>query len=196
LLRILGGLLKPDRGHVQYESAPHRLAMVFQQSMQNLLPWRTVLDNVMLPALVANDSHPGLQDYRSRAMAALDAFGLAWAAAKLPSQLSGGEQQLVSIARWVASPATILLIDEGLSMLDLVQRQRTVAWLRSLANREGTGAILVSHNTDDLAQACDRVLLLSARPARVLKVFRFVPAMDAKERAGILWTEVRAALER
>ena len=131
LLRVIAGLQSPDSGTV--ERTARRLSFVFQEP--RLLPWLTAEENVRL---VLPDAHQG-----EDAAAWLSRFGLGDAAGKLPAELSGGMQQLVSLARALVCTPDFLLLDEPFKALDAAAKQNAIATVS-----DGTDAaiILVTHD--------------------------------------------------
>ena len=138
--------------------------MIFQHTQENLLPWRTALDNVALPALIRG---MGRRAAREKARGALSSLGLHDIQARYPRQLSGGQQQLVAFARWMASPPFLLFVDEAWSMIDVVQRYVATQLLRALVRERGVAVCVVSHSFSDICSVADRVVILSSRPAHV-----------------------------
>ena len=139
LLRVIAGLQSPDSGTV--ERTAQRLSFVFQEP--RLLPWLTAAENVRL---VLPDAHHG-----EDAVAWLSRFGLSDAADKLPAELSGGMQQLVSLARALVCTPDLLLLDEPFKALDVAAKKNAIA-----AVSDGTDAaiILVTHDARE-AKALD-----------------------------------------
>jgi putative ABC transport system ATP-binding protein len=129
-----------------------RIGFVFQT--YNLLPRSTALENVELPLLYSNG-----RDNRRRAMEALDRVGLAHRARHRPTELSGGEQQRVGIARALANAPTILLADEPTGNLDTRSSEDIMAVLQGLNREEGLTLIIVTHETD-ISQHTRRVVSL------------------------------------
>ena len=143
LLRVIAGLQSPDSGTV--ERTAQRLAFVFQEP--RLLPWLTAEENVRI---VLPDTH---QNYSSAAW--LSRFGLSDAADKLPAELSGGMQQLVSLARALVCTPDLLLLDEPFKALDAATKQNAIT-----AVSDGTDAaiILVTHDARDAEALGCRVI--------------------------------------
>lgn len=142
LLRVIAGLQSPDSGTV--ERTARRLSFVFQEP--RLLPWLTAEENVRL---VLPDAH---QDEDA---AWLSRFGLSDAAGKLPAELSGGMQQLVSLARALVCTPDLLLLDEPFKALDAAAKQNAIA-----AVSDGTDAaiILVTHDAREAEALGCRVI--------------------------------------
>src|SRR5437660_2062997 len=171
LLRLIAGLAQPSGGTVTYLGervigpAPG-IAMVFQSFA--LFPWLTVLENVQLglEALGLPDS-----EIRKRALAAIDLIGLDGYESAFPRELSGGMRQRVGFARALVVHPNILLMDEPFSALDVL----TAETLRNdFLNLWGEGqlpikaVILVTHNIEEAVEMCDRLLIFSTHPARVM----------------------------
>ena len=170
LLRIVAGLIAPSEGTVQMGGArvagPRRdIGMVFQAPV--LLPWRTNLKNVLVPAEVI-----GLDRRRSetRARELLDLVGLDRFADKYPSELSGGMRQRVSIARALMHDPTTLLMDEPFGALDAMTREFMGIELLRIWNASRKTVILVTHSIEEAVFLSDRVIVMSPRPGTVSEV--------------------------
>jgi NitT/TauT family transport system ATP-binding protein len=184
LLRTLAGILRPTEGAVRRGGAHASVGMVSQHVAANLLPWLTGADNVALPQRVA-----GRNPRRSRRDAAqtLASLGLSHLADRYPHQLSGGQQQLLALARWIANPPNVLLIDEGWSMLDFVQRERVYGYLRGFCAQGQRAVCLVSHNVGELAGVADRACLISGPPATIADEIDLTQRPTRAERVDALW---------
>lgn len=170
LLRLLSGLLSPDRGQVCLHGQPlqgpcHEIGLVFQKA--NLMPWRTVLDNVMLPLQV---QHVAASKARKRAVRALELVGLIEFADSYPRELSGGMEQRVAIARALTHEPEILLLDEPFGALDALTRERLNVELMRVWEVSRKTVVMVTHNIREAIFLADRVLVLSQRPGRVAAV--------------------------
>lgn len=165
LLRILAGLQPAGGGHVR--PAPRLGAAALMPQPDSLLPWRSLLDNVALgPGLAGR---PGA---RAAAEAGLRAFGLERFASAYPAALSGGMRQRAAFLRTVLAGLPLLLLDEPLGALDALTRMEVqdwleAAWLRAAAGPERPAVVLVTHDVAEAVRLADRVVVLSARPARV-----------------------------
>jgi NitT/TauT family transport system ATP-binding protein len=171
LLRIISGLSAPTAGSVTYlgqtVSGPAQgIAMVFQSFA--LFPWLTVLENVQL-GLEALGLPP--EEIRKRALAAIDLIGLDGYESAYPRELSGGMRQRVGFARALVVHPNILLMDEPFSALDVLTAENLRTDFLDLW-QEGQlpikGVILVTHNIEEAVLMCDRVLLFSTNPGRVV----------------------------
>jgi len=188
LLRTLAGVLQPSEGTVHRAGADVSVGMISQHVAANLLPWLSGADNVALPGRVARRS-----PRRSRREAAqtLDALGLGHLADRYPHQLSGGQQQLLALARWLANPPTVLFIDEGWSMLDFVQRERVYGYLRDFCAQGQRCICLVSHNVGELAGVVDRAYLISGPPATIADEIDLTQRAARADRVEALWESAR-----
>lgn len=151
LLRVLAGLETPDSGEVSIGHGRDAGAarMMFQDA--RLLPWKTVLDNVMLglPA-----------ERRDDALAVLAEVGLAERAKDWPAQLSGGERQRVALARALVHRPRLLLLDEPLGALDALTRIEMHALIERLWREHGFTAVLVTHDAQEAVALAERVVLI------------------------------------
>jgi len=167
-LRVAGGLLAPAAGGVALDDrrivAPDaRIGLVFQEP--RLLPWRTTADNVGYPLELAGVD---VAARRTRVDALLRTVGLERAASQVPSQLSGGMRQRAALARTLALEPEVLLLDEPFSALDELTRERLNLELLAITDRMATTVIVVTHSVHEAIFLADRVVVLSARPGRIV----------------------------
>lgn len=167
LLRILAGLLPPTEGEVWYRgervNGPRRqVGFVFQKA--NLMPWRTVLQNILLPLELQNQEHETALE-RSREL--IDLVGLQGFEDSLPRDLSGGMAQRVAIARALVHDPDLLLLDEPFGGLDALTRERMGAELLRIWQRQRKTVVMVTHSISEALLLADRVLVLTPRPGRV-----------------------------
>jgi NitT/TauT family transport system ATP-binding protein len=161
LLRVLAGLLPPSVGEVNFGNHQQpRIGMAFQQS--NLMPWRTVLENVKLPLELA-----GAVDAGSRARELIELVGLTGFEDNWPRDLSGGMAQRVAIARALIHDPDLLLLDEPFGSLDALTRERMWTELSRIWQVRQKTVVMVTHSISESLFLADRVLVLSARPGRV-----------------------------
>jgi NitT/TauT family transport system ATP-binding protein len=188
LLRILGGVVQPSDGAVIRGGSGVSLGMISQHVHSNLLPWLTGVDNVALPRLVKGRHS---RRSRSEALDSLNSMGLSHLADRYPHQLSGGQQQLLALARWLSNPPNVLLIDEGWSMLDFVQRERVYEHLRGFCSCGTRSVCLVSHNIGELAGVADRAFVMSGPPARLASEIDLTNKTTLADRVDALWESAR-----
>jgi ABC-type nitrate/sulfonate/bicarbonate transport system ATPase subunit len=169
LLRILAGLLEPDAGTVSIDgAAASRLGRsAYLPQEDTLLPWRTALDNALLPAEI--DGRP-IAEARAEAASLFERFGLRGFERLYPSQLSGGMRQRVELARTFLSDRNLLLLDEPLGALDPLTRAALQDWLLAMWTELRRTVVLVTHDVEEALVLSDRLLLLTPRPARVRDV--------------------------
>jgi NitT/TauT family transport system ATP-binding protein len=167
LLRILAGLLAPTQGEVLFGTsslrAPRRgVGMVFQKA--NLMPWRSVLENILLPLEIQHVTHP---EAMLQAQALVELVGLAGFESSLPRDLSGGMAQRVAIARALIHEPDLLLLDEPFGSLDALTRERMGSELTRIWQVRRKTVIMVTHSISESLLLADRVLVLSPRPGHV-----------------------------
>lgn len=164
LLRALAGLLKPTRGKLQFDclDSPPRIGFVFQQA--TLMPWRTVLENILLPLEL--QGMPAEQ-MRAKAQEMVELVDLQGFEHSLPRDLSGGMAQRVALARALIHDPDILLLDEPFGSLDALTRERMWMELSRLWQARQTTVLMVTHSISESLFLADRVLVLSARPGRI-----------------------------
>jgi NitT/TauT family transport system ATP-binding protein len=195
LLRLIAGLAEPSGGTVTYLGervtgpAPG-IAMVFQSFA--LFPWLTVLENVQLglEALGLPDT-----EIRKRALAAIDLIGLDGYESAYPRELSGGMRQRVGFARALVVHPNILLMDEPFSALDVLTAETLRTDFLELWG-EGKlpikGVVLVTHNIEEAVLLCDRILLFSTNPGRIISEI----AVDLKQPRNRLDPRFRDLVEK
>lgn len=165
LLRLLAGLLQPTGGRILFDgkkvSAPPKgVGFVFQDS--NLMPWRSVLENIMLPLELR---HIPRRTALSRSQKLIDVVGLTGFEDSLPRDLSGGMAQRVAIARALVHDPDVLLLDEPFGALDALTRERMRSELLRIWNIECKTAVMVTHSINEAVFLADRVIVLGPRPA-------------------------------
>jgi NitT/TauT family transport system ATP-binding protein len=201
LLRALAGLRPPTHGRIIYRGElllrPRKgMGLVFQKS--NLMPWRTVLENITLPLELRN-STPG--ETFTRAFELIGLVGLGGFEYSLPRDLSGGMAQRVAIARALVHDPDVLLLDEPFGSLDALTRERMGSELLSIWQMKRKTVVMVTHSISEALYLADRVLVLSQRPGRLrldLKVDLPRPRDEEVQytpQFGRLAHAVRAAIE-
>jgi NitT/TauT family transport system ATP-binding protein len=169
LLRVLAGLLRPDAGEARLDgpliTGPDpRIGLAFQEP--RLLPWRSAAENITYPLELAGWSDDRRRE-RLAALAELVALDPG-VVANRPAELSGGTAQRVALARALALEPAVLLLDEPFSALDALTRERFDLELLRLWERARTTILLVTHSIAEAILVADRIIVLSARPGRVV----------------------------
>ena len=167
LLRALAGLLEPTGGEVLLSGRPPReadipIGIVFQRD--NLMPWRTVVDNIRLP-LELNGLSRG--ETRQRVAEMIDLVGLSGFEDSYPSQLSGGMAQRVAIARALVHRPALLLLDEPFGALDALTRERMGQELLRIWNALPVTVFMVTHSIPEAVLLADEVLVMTGRPGTI-----------------------------
>ncbi len=171
LLHLIGLLDRPEEGRIVLDGVPtdgldgaaraemrnRVIGFVFQH--HHLLDELDALDNVALPLRISGE---GSRSSRARAAELLDAVGLAERRSHFPDQLSGGEQQRVSVARALAMEPKLLLADEPTGNLDRENAERLFELVTELHLKAGLTSIIVTHN-EEMARRCDRIFSLAQR---------------------------------
>jgi NitT/TauT family transport system ATP-binding protein len=207
LLSLVAGLRQPSSGVVLCDGEPmtapmpRKVGMVFQEA--NLLPWLSAVDNVAFPLKLRRVPKRERLDAARRM---LELTGLAGAEDRLPHQLSGGMKQRVAIARGLVQNPAVLLMDEPFASLDEQTRMVLGDELLRIWSETRKTVLFVTHSLNEAVYLADRVVVLSARPGRVLDdVMVDLPrprtfALTSGERFGVLknriWQHIRAAERR
>jgi NitT/TauT family transport system ATP-binding protein len=202
LLRLINGLVPPDRGTVLVDGAPPapgpRMGFVFQSF--RLIPWASVADNVGF-GLDVTGAPEALR--RERVAHYLELVGLSRFAQAYPNELSGGMKQRAALARALATEPEILLMDEPFASIDAQTRElMQYELMRIWGERRGV-VVFVTHSVDEAVLLADRVLLMAPRPGRILESFEVAlprPRWDYDVRArpefaelrGLLWDRIRS----
>jgi NitT/TauT family transport system ATP-binding protein len=168
LLNIGAGLYAPSEGAAfvdgeKVEGPNAHVAFMLQKDL--LLPWRTVAANVMFGAEIQGQARP---ERHRRAHDLLHGFGLAEFGERYPHQLSGGMRQRAALARTLAVDPSVLLLDEPFSAVDAQTRMLLQRDLASTLTRAGKTALLITHDLLEAVTLSDRVLVMSARPGRIV----------------------------
>jgi ABC-type nitrate/sulfonate/bicarbonate transport system ATPase subunit len=184
LLELACGLREPSAGTIEVEGstdAAGRLChCAYMPQRDLLLPWFSALDNA---ALALRNRGIGRAEARSRAGGLFERFGLAGFEGARPQELSGGMRQRVAFLRTLVAGKPVLLLDEPFASLDAISRAGMQEWLAGSLSADGRTVLLVSHDLEEALYLADRVLVLSARPGRVVKELR-APDPRAADRDG------------
>ena len=163
ILRILAGLIPPTSGEVLFSDGQKpRIGMVFQQA--NLMPWRSVHENLTLPLELAGVES---STAKHKANEMMDLVGLEGFDAYWPRDLSGGMAQRVAIARALIHDPDLLLLDEPFGSLDALTRERMWMELSRIWQAQQKTVIMVTHSISEALFLADRVLVLTQRPGKV-----------------------------
>ncbi len=169
LLRILAGLIPASGGEVSIDGKPvtgprRDVGFVFQRPA--LLPWRTVLENVLLPVEVAGGD---VAAARVEAQSLLDVVGLGGFEKRSPWELSGGMQQRVAMCRALVSNPSVLLMDEPFAALDALTREDLSLELQRIWSEHRKTIVFVTHSIQEAVVLSDRVIVMTPRPGRVAR---------------------------
>ena len=175
LMRLISGLHMASAGTVEVEgkavkSPLKSVGMAFQAS--NLLPWRTVVNNVLLPLEIVQPHRGRIRReraaYRAKAVTLLESVGLKGVADKFPWEMSGGMQQRTSICRALVHEPDILMLDEPFGALDAFTREELWCALRDIQAARGVTVMLVTHDLREAVYLADTVYVMSNRPGRIV----------------------------
>jgi NitT/TauT family transport system ATP-binding protein len=174
-MKLCSGLKAPTKGHVIVDgrevSGPLKIVgMAFQNA--TLLPWRTTLDNVLLPLEIVQPYRATFkrdrEKYAQKARELLDSVGLKGYENRFPWELSGGMQQRTSLCRALVHEPKLLLLDEPFAALDAFTREELWCVLRDLWTRHRFTVVLVTHDLREAAFLADTVYVMSKRPGKIL----------------------------
>ena len=170
LLKLVAGLVAPTHGLVTIRDSPVRepfpdVGFVFQNAV--LLPWRTVLDNVMFSIeMLGLPTH----EYRPRALDLIELAGLAGFERKYPGELSGGMQQRTALCRALVHDPSLLLMDEPFGALDAMTREEMSLELLRIWEERRKTILFVTHSIPEAILLADRVVVMTPRPGRIARV--------------------------
>lgn len=170
LLRILAGLIPATAGSVSVGERPvvgprRDVAMVFQRPA--LLPWRTVLENVLLPVQL---NRTVTDQDRDRARELITLVGLEGFEDRAPDELSGGMQQRAAICRSLIHEPSVMLLDEPFGALDALTREELGLEVQRMWSEREMTMVLVTHSITEAALLADRVVVLTPRPGRISRI--------------------------
>ena len=181
IFNVIAGLIEPTQGsvHVQeklVQGATGQVGYMLQKDM--LLPWRTVIENVILGLEVR-----GVSDKvaREKAMQLIEAYGLKGFENNRPTTLSGGMRQRVAFMRTLAFDPDVILLDEPFSALDFQTRILLQGEVMKIIRERGKSAILVTHDISEAITMADRVLVLSHRPSYVKKIYNIELSLSDRD---------------
>lgn len=168
LLRLLSGLIEPSEGQVffegkQLERPRRRIGFVFQEA--NLMPWRSTLDNVLLPLELEGVA---AEEAQRRVRSMIELVGLQGFEEARPADLSGGMAQRVALARALVHQPDLLLLDEPFGSLDALTRERMSTEVMRIWRESEVTVLMVTHSIEEAVLLADRVVVLSERPGTVV----------------------------
>jgi ABC-type nitrate/sulfonate/bicarbonate transport system ATPase subunit len=170
LLELIAGLQQPSAGEIEVggsnDPAERLGRCTFMPQRDLLLPWLSAIDNAALAL-----RNRGVRRSAAREQAGLlfERFGLAGFERTRPAELSGGMRQRVAFLRTLVAGKPVLALDEPFASLDAITRAEMQAWLSEALAADPRTVVLVSHDVEEALYLCDRVAVLSARPARVVE---------------------------
>ena len=170
MLNILAGLTYPESGSIQFENPDGSLkypTIGYMLQKDELLPWRTIFQNVTLGLEI---NHNLNQSSKEKALHLLEKYGLYSFKDAKPSELSGGMRQRAALIRTLMLNPQILLLDEPFSALDYQTRLNVSDDISRIIKTEKKTAILVTHDLSEAISLADRIIILSKRPATVVKI--------------------------
>jgi NitT/TauT family transport system ATP-binding protein len=169
LLELIAGLRRPTSGSIAVDgldSAPQRLSRcAYMPQRDLLLPWLSAIDNA---ALAPRNRGASRTAARAAAAPLFERFGLTGFEDSRPAELSGGMRQRVAFLRTLLAGKPVLLLDEPFAGLDAITRAEMQEWLAGAVGEQARTMVFVTHDVEEALFLCDRVLVLSARPAREL----------------------------
>ena len=168
-LRLVAGLSQPSRGRIVWEGGQSQndLGVVFQEP--TLMPWATVAQNVWLPFRLRGQSYASVRD---DVLEALKLVGLEKFQNSYPRELSGGMKMRVSIARAMVTHPRLILMDEPFAALDEITRFKLNNDLLELKSKIGCTVVFVTHSVFESVFLSDRIVVMAARPGRVIRELR------------------------
>jgi len=175
LMKLVTGLHIPQAGEVVVAGSPvTKPVSIVGMAFQNptMLPWRTTLENILLPLEIVERHRHRLRshkrDYVEQAEQLLETVGLKGFGSKFPWQLSGGMQQRANLCRALIHQPELLMLDEPFGALDAFTREELWCVIRDLHAAQGVTIVLVTHDLRESVFLADKVVVMSARPGRVV----------------------------
>ncbi|HEY6255746.1 MAG TPA: ABC transporter ATP-binding protein [Xanthobacteraceae bacterium] len=195
IFNIIAGLLQPSGGRVLIDGRDAtgtigRVGYMLQKDL--LLPWRTVLDNVVLGMEIQGVP---LREARSRALPLLQRYGLSGFEYRYPSSLSGGMRQRAALLRTLLFDADVILLDEPFGALDAQTKLKLQEWLMRLWSDFGKTVIFVTHDVEEAIYLSDEVNVMATRPGRIIETIP-VAIERPRLRASVLRPEFLAIKQR
>ncbi|HEX7280160.1 MAG TPA: ATP-binding cassette domain-containing protein [Solirubrobacterales bacterium] len=196
LLELVCGLAEPGAGRIEVggeSTAEQRLARCALMPQRDLLlPWYSAIDNA---ALALRNQGMRREEARAGAAALFERFGLAGFEGAWPAELSGGMRQRVAFLRTLVAGKPVLALDEPFAALDAITRGEMQEWLAAALRADPRTVVLVTHDVEEALYLCDRVAILSARPARIVAELAGPAPRAAGRDAAVTDPEFAAARE-
>lgn len=173
LINLICGLIRPDAGEVLFDGKTRRetvIGYVFQNYREALFPWRRAIDNIKFPLRIARWSEPAMDQRVDELVAD---FGIQFDLRRYPWELSGGQQQLVSVMRALAPKPEVIFLDEPFSALDYEATLSIRDKLQEVFQKSAVTVVVVSHDLEDAVYISDYVYLLTKRPTQVAEIVPF-----------------------
>jgi ABC-type nitrate/sulfonate/bicarbonate transport system ATPase subunit len=201
LLNVISGLRVPEAGTLNLQGTDvigSRLHSAYMFQDHGLLPWRSVIRNVLLPAELEPEykSRRERARFQKRALGLLKAFGLEHAVEQFPAQLSGGMKQRAALARTFMADRPIYLFDEPFTGLDLFRRLQVEKMLSDFIREHRKTCLLITHDVETALAISDRILLLSGPPCTIRKEIRGLAAVSRDPIAARQRPEFEEALRQ
>jgi NitT/TauT family transport system ATP-binding protein len=182
LINMIAGLINPEAGEVLFDGKTLRetsIGYVFQNYRDAMLPWKRAIDNIRYPLQLAGKSKAQVD---ARVDQLIASFDVKFDLMRYPYELSGGQQQLISIMRALAPEPEVLFLDEPFSALDYEMTLFMREKLQEIYRATRLTMVLVSHDLEEAVYLADEILLLTKRPTNIAEVVRFQamrPRVDA-----------------
>lgn len=170
LLSLIDGLMRPESGELLLNGAPltdNSSKIGYMLQHDHLFEWRSVYRNILLGAEINGPITP---EVKARALDLLDQYGLGQFAGSKPSELSGGMRQRAALIRTLLLNPELLLLDEPFSALDYQTRLKVSDDIGQIIRHSGKTALLVTHDLSEAVSLSDRIIILSQRPAKVVRI--------------------------
>lgn len=183
LFQLVSGLIEPSEGQILLDGHPStkRLGKVGLMPQQDLLlPWRTVLENALLPLEIQGVPKAMA---KKKVLEQLPAFGLEAYAEAYPEELSGGMRQRVSLLRATLTGSSLLLLDEPFSALDGITRMEMQEWLLGMWRKIGCTVMMITHDLDEAIFLSDQIMVLTDRP--ITEIWEVPVPIDRRIRSGL-----------
>ena len=161
LLRAIAGLLDTDKGKISVDG---EISYLRQNS--SLMPWRNILENVLLPIEIQTGKKP---EYTDELMESFSEFGLAGFEKSMPDEISGGMAKRAALLRAYLEDRDILLLDEPFSSLDAITRKSMGRWLLEVWNKHRKSVLFVTHDIEEALLLSDRIYIMDNLPSKILE---------------------------